>query len=124
MSSGVDPNLPEPEAGTAGLKIVEEYGREYRRVSGTCNTPQFAAAEIPCPCRLFQLVAVACSRFGKTFDPKVAGSIPARPIRDACQASLFATWQGISDPPPLDLGKLRGTACGGTDEWETGRWRH
>ena len=53
---------------------------EYRCVSGTSNTPHFAAAVIPCPCRLFQLVAVPCSRFGKTFDPKVAGSIPARPM--------------------------------------------
>ena len=35
---------------------------------------------IPCPCRLFQLVAVPCWRFGKTFNPKVVGSIPTRPI--------------------------------------------
>jgi NAD(P)-dependent dehydrogenase (short-subunit alcohol dehydrogenase family) len=64
----------------------EEYGCEYRLVSGTCSILQFAAAAIPSSCRLFQPVAVRCRRSGKTFNPKVVGSIdrtrqPCRGIR-------------------------------------------
>jgi hypothetical protein len=32
-------------------------------------------------CRHFQSVALTCSRPGKTFNPKVVGSIPTRPIQ-------------------------------------------
>jgi hypothetical protein len=32
-------------------------------------------------CRLFQLLALGCSFFGRTFNPKAAGSSPARPNR-------------------------------------------
>ena len=46
----------EPKVG----RSPEEYGREYQRVSGTCSVLQFAAAMIPRPCRLFQLVALPC----------------------------------------------------------------
>jgi hypothetical protein len=41
---------------------------------------QFAATTIRAICRLFQLLAFGRSFFGRTFNPKVAGSIPARPI--------------------------------------------
>jgi hypothetical protein len=40
---------------------------------------QFAATTIRAICRLFQLLAFGRSFFGRTFNPKVAGSIPARP---------------------------------------------
>ena len=43
----------EPQVG----RSPDEYGREYRRVSGTCNILQFAAAMIPCLAGCFQLVA-------------------------------------------------------------------
>jgi hypothetical protein len=42
---------------------------------------QFAATITRAICRLFQLLALGRSFFGRTFNPKVAGSIPARPIR-------------------------------------------
>jgi len=32
-------------------------------------------------CRLFQFLALGCSFFGRTFNPKVVGSIPTRPIK-------------------------------------------
>ncbi len=57
----------------------EEYGWEYRRVSVIVSILQFAAATTPNGCRLFQLAATRRRRSGKTFNPKVAGSIPARP---------------------------------------------
>ena len=41
-------------------KSPEEYGWEYRRVSGTCSILQFAAAMTPYGCRLFQFVAIPC----------------------------------------------------------------
>ena len=64
------------------LVTLAEYGWEYRLVSGTCSILQFAAAPIPGSCRLFQLVAVRRNRSGKTFNPKVVGSIPTRPIEE------------------------------------------
>jgi hypothetical protein len=60
----------------------EEYGWEYRLVSGTCSILQFAAASTPGSCRLFQFVAVRRKHSGKTLNPKVVGSIPTRPIRE------------------------------------------
>jgi hypothetical protein len=62
----------------------EEYGREYRIVSGTCSILHFAAATIPSTCRLSQLVATRRRRFGKTFNPKVVASIPTRHVVNAC----------------------------------------
>ena len=46
----------EPQVG----RSPEEYGMEYRRVSGTYSILQFPAAMIPPPCRLFQFVAAPC----------------------------------------------------------------
>jgi hypothetical protein len=41
----------------------------------------FVAALKAATCRQFPSVAVRCSLFGWTINPKVAGSIPARPIK-------------------------------------------
>ena len=59
----------------------EEYGWEYRRVCVSVSILQFAAATTPGGCRLFHFAAIRSRRSGKTLT-KVAGSIPARPIRD------------------------------------------
>jgi hypothetical protein len=40
---------------------------------------QFVAIQNRTVCSYFQLVAVRCGLFGRTFNPKVAGSIPAPP---------------------------------------------
>jgi len=66
----------------------EEYGWEYRLVSGTCNIPQFHAATIPGSCRLFQVVAVRRRHSDKTFNPKVGGSNPPRPIRKTLETGF------------------------------------
>jgi hypothetical protein len=58
----------------------KEYDWEYRLVSGTGTTLQFAAATTPGSCGLLQLVAFRRRHSRKTFDPKVVGSIPARPM--------------------------------------------
>ena len=63
----------------------KEYGWEYRLVSGTSSILHSAAATIPCSCRLFQVVAFRRKRSGKTFNPKVVGSIPTRPIKNRLQ---------------------------------------
>ena len=63
----------------------EEYDREYRLVSGTRTILHLAAATNPGTRRLFQLVAVLRKRSAKTFNPKVVGSIPTRPIKKGLQ---------------------------------------
>jgi hypothetical protein len=51
---------------------------------------QFAATTIRAICRLFQLLAFGRSFFGWTFNPKVAGSIPARPIWNGLFAATLS----------------------------------
>jgi hypothetical protein len=60
-------------------------------VSWTCSWSQSPAAASRSSCRLFQFAARTCSRLRKTFNPKVAGSIPARPKWKSLQKSTFPT---------------------------------
>jgi hypothetical protein len=63
---------------------------------------QFAATTTRAICRLFQLLALGRSFFGRTFNPKVAGSIPARPTTKYLQIgdSFSATFEE-NDPGEL-----------------------
>ena len=70
----------------------EEYGWEYRRVSVSVSILQFAAATTPGGCRLFHFAAIRSRRSGKTLDPKVARSIPARPIAILLQIQVVTLW--------------------------------
>ena len=81
----------------------EEYGWEYRLVSGTCSILQFVAATTPCTCRLFQLVAVRRNRSGKTFHPKVVGSIPTRPMREEPVIEPIQAYSSLVISPQWDL---------------------
>jgi hypothetical protein len=55
------------------------YGCAYRLVSVTCIWLQLVANAIPTRCSTFPCVSVRCSLLSRTFNPKVAGSSPARP---------------------------------------------
>jgi hypothetical protein len=55
-----------------------EYECEYGVVSATCDSVQLLAFSNTPRCRHFQLYAACCIGFRRTFNPKVAGSIPAR----------------------------------------------
>ena len=48
---------------------------------GTCISLRFGTESLRRNCRHFQPAASLCRRFVKTFNPKVAGSIPARPSK-------------------------------------------
>ena len=73
-----------------GLVVPSDDGREYEweygLVSTTCSSLQFASASTRSRCRQFQLRTVCCRGSARTFNPKVAGSIPARPITIRCPA--------------------------------------
>jgi hypothetical protein len=58
-----------------------EYEWEYGLVSATCSSLQSASASTRGRCRQFQLRTVCCSGSSRTFNPKVTGSNPVRPIR-------------------------------------------
>ena len=62
-----------------------EYEWEYGLVSATCSSLQFASASTRSRCRQFQLRTVCCRGSARTFNPKVAGSKPARPNREPPQ---------------------------------------
>ncbi len=67
--------------------------RAYTRVNARLYMARFAAVRCNDPvsdCRPFQLLALGCSLFGRTF-PEVAGSIPARPMRFAGVSSKETT---------------------------------
>jgi hypothetical protein len=55
----------------------------YRLVSVNCALLQLAATIVCGSCSRFQPRALCCSSLSRTFDPKVAGSIPARPVTSA-----------------------------------------
>jgi hypothetical protein len=67
------------------------YGCAYRLVSARCYSPHLVAASRRLVRRHFQFAAARCSSFGRTFNPKVAGSIPARPTRFAGLSSRHAS---------------------------------
>jgi hypothetical protein len=64
---------------------------EYRVVSATCGSLQSAAVLTCWGCRSFQLLAITCSRLRETFNPKVVGSIPTRPIEEVTANRWFFT---------------------------------
>src|SRR5882724_6521761 len=71
----------------AGLDAVvahevnsREYLREYGLVSGGCFQLQLVAEPICGSCSQFQLVVTRRNHSARTFNPKVTGSIPVRPI--------------------------------------------
>ncbi len=53
---------------------------EYRLVSAPCTSSHHVAPRKGINCKHLQLVASTNSRPAKTFNPKVVGSIPTRPI--------------------------------------------
>jgi hypothetical protein len=61
-----------------------EYEWEYGLVSATCSSLQFASASTRGRCRQFQLRTACFRGSARTFNPKVTGSNPVRPI--------FARW--------------------------------
>src|SRR5204862_3940939 len=65
------------------------YGCAYRLVSVTCILLQLLAESIRVRCGTFPTYAVGCGSSSRTFNPKVAGSIPARPLRNNLHKSTF-----------------------------------
>jgi hypothetical protein len=90
---------------------------EYRLVSAARNSLQLGAAAKPVRCSHFQLAAAGRSRSGRTFNPKVAGSIPARPIRNSLDIVILLAPAGVrpanaGQPPRRQhLGERRWPAC-------------
>jgi len=62
---------------------------EYRPVSVRCSFPHLPASVIWPICRYFPFGASAFRHVLKTFNPKVAGSIPARPMEEMPAAPCF-----------------------------------
>jgi hypothetical protein len=58
-----------------------EYESEYRLVSAVCIPFHFPATSLRTGCRHFRSAAFTCARVVETFNPKVVGSIPTRPIK-------------------------------------------
>ena len=71
------------------LWLSGEYEAEYRLVSVTCSSSQLGALRVPERCRHFQCLASTCTRRLKTFNPKVVGSIPTRPISELPAIAVF-----------------------------------
>jgi hypothetical protein len=67
------------------------YGCAYRLVSRGGHSLLFVATSRRLICRHFPRTSACCGLFGRTFNPKVAGSSPARPIRFAGISSAEAT---------------------------------
>jgi hypothetical protein len=76
--------IPSPSLRSILTSVVlsddeREYEWEYGLASMTCSSLQLASASTRYRCRQFQLRAVCCRGSARTFNPKVAGSNPARP---------------------------------------------
>jgi hypothetical protein len=56
------------------------YGCAYRFVSASFILLHFVATIVRGSCSTFRCLPACCSSLSRTFNPKVAGSIPARPI--------------------------------------------
>jgi hypothetical protein len=69
------------------VEYVNKLGVQcaYRLVSARCSSLQFVATMIRAICSAFQFAAACCSLSSGTFNPKVAGSIPARPMANSLQ---------------------------------------
>jgi len=80
------------ERAVACQGTTREYEWEYRPVSVSRSLLLLGAASDRARCSHFQLLAEACSYSARTFNPKVAGSIPARPINRSipCQPGARA----------------------------------
>src|SRR6266404_5830411 len=69
-----------------------EYQWEYRLVSATRIQLRLVAAPICHSCSEFQLFATRRNHSARTFNPKVAGSIPARPTSMPKSGPVRGPW--------------------------------
>jgi hypothetical protein len=65
--------------------------REYGLAAKRCISVQFLATSKGQICRQFPFFAAAYRLSNLTFNPKVAGSIPARPIQNACSRPILGS---------------------------------
>src|SRR5262249_35717926 len=75
------------------------YGCAYRVVSDQLSSLHLLADTNRPSCRMFQLAATRYLLPGWTFNPKVAGSNPARPIVILPAILIFALSQGMTCVP-------------------------
>ena len=94
--------------------------RSTGSLSVTCGSSQVPATVNRQPCRLFQPGAVACRRTRKTFNPKVAGSIPARPM---LRLSLGPAARLCAPPYPPRAWPPRPQRRSGESDAHRTRWR-
>ena len=81
QNSSSDPSLVFVAVVCTDTKCV--YRCAYRLASATRSSLQLRAAVIRSFCSFFQFIGTEGSLFRWTFNPKIAGSRPARPIRFA-----------------------------------------
>ena len=87
--------IPASPAATLSVRCA------YRPVSVGCSSLQFVAVPKAVSCRQIQSAAVCCHLRGWTFNPKVAGSIPARPTTYAQRhTARGVACNRILTPPP------------------------
>ena len=92
---------PESHSGTRWSPRVVPRANEtrvrcaYRLVSAGRLLLQFVATMTSSICSTFQSRAARCSLSSRTFNPKVAGSIPARPIDLQGKGELHASKNGL-----------------------------
>jgi hypothetical protein len=80
------------------------YACAYRFVSARCLLLQFAGTTIRVICSALQFRAACFNSSSGTFDPKVAGSNPARPTSEVPANGTFLSTHGRSSlavPPKL-----------------------
>jgi hypothetical protein len=87
--------LPRPRDGELAASAME-YESEYRLVSASCSSLYLRAEPLRASCRHFHPAALACRRLAKTFNPKVVGSIPTRPIQGSDSTATRAL--GLRSP--------------------------
>ena len=78
---------------------------EYRPVSARCILLHRSAARKGRRYSAFQLAALTCIRVAKTSNPKVAGSIPARPIAESPASADLSSLEGSTDQPRATCGQ-------------------
>jgi len=67
-------------SGAVAALGLADHRSEYRVVSAGCTNQRFVAMPIACYFSVVHFVAAGCHRSRRTFNPKVVGSIPTRPI--------------------------------------------
>jgi hypothetical protein len=78
----------------------------------TCSSLQLASASTRSRCRQFQLRAVCCRGSARTFNPKVAGSNPARPISAGAGVAVVARPGAMAEEPRLPQIAVRPVGLG------------